>query len=51
MTSSRLPERTNVRGPQVYDSADLFSIFLLGVIFGALGLLAVLIHVGRKANR
>lgn len=35
----------------MYNSADLFGIFLLGVIFGALGLLAVLIHAGRKVNR
>jgi hypothetical protein len=34
----------------MYDSADLLSVFLLGVIAGVAGLFAVLIYAGRKAR-
>lgn len=35
----------------MYDSADMFSVFLLGFILGASALFALLVHLGRKAGR
>jgi hypothetical protein len=35
----------------MYDSADLFSLFLLGVLFGAVGMVFTLAYIGRKAQR
>ena len=35
----------------MFNSADLFVVFLLGSVFGAVGLLFTLAHIGRKAQR
>lgn len=35
----------------MYDSADMISVFLLGVILGFTALFGVLIYLGRKAGR
>jgi hypothetical protein len=35
----------------MYDSADLLILFLLGTVFGAVGLLFTLSYIGRKAQR
>lgn len=35
----------------MYNAADLISFFLLGTVFGIVGLLLIIIHIGRKAQR
>lgn len=35
----------------MYNSADLFSFFLLGSVTGAVGLIFILAYIGRKAQR
>jgi hypothetical protein len=35
----------------MYNFADLLSVFLLGTVFGAVGLLFILDYIGRKAQR
>jgi hypothetical protein len=35
----------------MYNSADLLILFLLGTVFGAVGMLYTLAYIGRKAQR